>query len=334
VRDPLPSIGMLVAFDAVMAAGSFARAAGRLNLTPAAVSYQVKSLEKLLGSTLFERLADRVVPTALAHELAPESGKILKSTRRFRDRGAATARRAATVRVLAAQTLASLWLLPRIADLIASFPDRRFEIMSWLGGTRPQRLSAPDTELHIEMRWARKDELPPRERAALIAHDSAIPICTPEYRNLYRGLADASSRRRVTLICPLSWPDIWDRWSEHALGERLDAVQKIYFQNSALCIQAAASGVGIAIAHSPLIAAELDSGKLVRAHARALDLAESYYAVDKSGPDLGFFDEFVSWCRRNMRAPANGRDTIDRRTRGMTYDSRRRKRNIGPNASR
>ena len=73
MRDPLPSIGMLVAFEAVMGAGGFARAAARLNLTPAAVSYQVKSLEKLLGSPLFERHADRVVPTALAHSRLPTS---------------------------------------------------------------------------------------------------------------------------------------------------------------------------------------------------------------------------------------------------------------------
>ncbi|MBI3709731.1 MAG: hypothetical protein HY246_18950 [Proteobacteria bacterium] len=210
--------------------------------------------------------------------------------------------------------MASLWLLPRIADLIASFPDRRFEIMSWLGGTGPHRLEAPDTELHIEMRWTRKDELLPGERSALIAADSAIPICTPEYRARYRDLADSSARRRVTLICPLNWPDIWDRWSAHALDLHLDAAQKIYFQNSALCVQAAASGVGIAIAHSALIAAELDGGKLVRAHSQALELAECYYAVDKSGPDLDFFDEFVLWCRRNMCAPADDPELAGDRT--------------------
>ncbi|MBI3709730.1 MAG: LysR family transcriptional regulator [Proteobacteria bacterium] len=109
MRDSLPSIGMLMAFDAVMAAGSFARAAGRLNLTPAAVSYQVKSLEKLLGSTLFERLADRVVPTTLAHELAPESTKILKRARRFRNRGAARARRARAGRQPSASSRRRPW---------------------------------------------------------------------------------------------------------------------------------------------------------------------------------------------------------------------------------
>ena len=301
MRDPLPSIGMLVAFEAVMGAGGFARAAARLNLTPAAVSYQVKSLEKLLGSPLFERHADRVVPTALAHELAAEGTRILHRARRFRERGTSLARRA-TVRVLAAQTLASLWLLPRIADLIASFPDRRFEIMSWLGGTTPQRIETPGTELHIEMRWARSQELPRGERAALLAADSAIPVCTAEYRARFRDLASAPAHRRLTLIHPLNWPEIWDRWSEHALGRRLDGTQEIHFQNSALCVQAAASGVGIAIAHSALIAADLDSGKLVRAHPAALELEESYYAVDKSGGDVAFFDQFAQWCRRHMPA--------------------------------
>lgn len=296
---------MLVAFDAVMGAGGFARAAARLNLTPAAVSYQVKSLERLIGASLFERHADRVVPTALAHELAVEGTRIIHRARRFRDRGATLARRT-MVRVLAAQTLASLWLLPRINDLIASFPDRQFEIMSWLGGTTRQRIGTPGTELHIEIRWAHSDELPRGERSLLIAPDSAIPVCTPEYRARYRDLGETVAQRQLTLIHPLNWPKIWDRWSSHALGRRLNGMPEIHFQNSALCVQAAASGVGIAIAHSALIETELASGKLVRAHVDALDLEESYYAVDKSGADVAFFDQFVMWCRRNMRSLAAG----------------------------
>jgi len=305
MRDPLPSIGMLLAFDAVMATGGFARAAERLNLTPAAISYQVRSLEKLLGSSLFERCADHVVPTTMAHDLAPEAGKLLKRMRRFREHGATFARRAKTVRVLAAQALASLWLMPHIADLIASFPDHRFEIMSWLGGTRLHRMDAEETELHIEMRWAKAEELPTKGRAALIAPDIAIPVCTPGYLGLGRHTSDPHIWRQLTVICPLNWTDIWDRWSVHAFGQTLDVGERIFFHNSALCVQAAFSGVGIAMAHLPLVAHDIAAGRLVAAHPAGLALAERYYAIDKSGVDLAFFEQFADWCRRHMVAPAS-----------------------------
>ncbi|GAB4183377.1 MAG: hypothetical protein OHK0024_23270 [Thalassobaculales bacterium] len=42
------------------------------------------------------------------------------------------------------------------------------------------------------------------------------------------------------------------------------------------------------------------AGRLVAAHPAALPLAERYYALDKSGADLAFFDQFVDWCRRYM----------------------------------
>src|SRR5437588_12127814 len=64
MRDTLPTVQMLLVFEQVTQTGGFARAAQRVNLTPAAVSYQIKRLERLFGAPLFERHADRVTPHA------------------------------------------------------------------------------------------------------------------------------------------------------------------------------------------------------------------------------------------------------------------------------
>ena len=52
----LPPLPWLRAFEAAARHSSFTAAAEELNLTQAAVSHQVRSLEKHLGVTLFERL--------------------------------------------------------------------------------------------------------------------------------------------------------------------------------------------------------------------------------------------------------------------------------------
>ena len=59
-------IETLRSFQAVLATGSFAGAAQQLNLTPSAVSLQMKQLEDYVGQPLFNRSARTVLPTPFA----------------------------------------------------------------------------------------------------------------------------------------------------------------------------------------------------------------------------------------------------------------------------
>ena len=107
-----------------------------------------------------------------------------------------------------------------------------------------------------------------------LAADRAVPICAPDYLASFGRLGDRADWRRITLICPLNWPDIWERYSEAAFGNNISAT-RIHMQNSALCIQAACGGLGVAIAHEPLVASEIASGEMVAAHPFRLPLAET-----------------------------------------------------------
>src|SRR5258706_3895454 len=60
----LPFLNGIRAFEAAARAESFAKAAGELNVTPAAVSRMVQLLEQRLGVPLFERKANRLTLTA------------------------------------------------------------------------------------------------------------------------------------------------------------------------------------------------------------------------------------------------------------------------------
>jgi LysR family transcriptional regulator, glycine cleavage system transcriptional activator len=299
MRDMLPTVQMLLSFEAVIETGGFARAAQRLNLTPAAVSYQIKGLERLFGAPLFERHADRISPTRLAHDLTGSSGDILQRLREFRDRGMAISHQNMTVRLLVTEALASVWLLPRMADLIAHFPDRNFEVVSWLGGNWPFQLGAKERGVHIALRWARSEDLLDGPHVRRLAPDKAIPVCTADYKARLGSLDSIDGWRNATLICPLNWPDIWERYGEAAFGGKINA-PRLFLQNSALCIQAAAGGLGVAIAHQPLVTNDLESGQLVAAHRFTLPLSETYFAVNINESDTALFDRFGQWCSRNM----------------------------------
>src|SRR6185295_12241271 len=70
-------LNLLVVFDAVLEERHVARAAGRLNLTPSAVSHALGRLRNLLNDPLFLRTPKGVVPTVRALELGEPIAEIL-----------------------------------------------------------------------------------------------------------------------------------------------------------------------------------------------------------------------------------------------------------------
>jgi DNA-binding transcriptional LysR family regulator len=70
-------LNLLVLFSVVLEEGHVARAAGRLNLTPSAVSHGLGRLRRLLNDPLFLRTPRGVVPTDRASELAAPVAEIL-----------------------------------------------------------------------------------------------------------------------------------------------------------------------------------------------------------------------------------------------------------------
>ena len=69
--NTLPPLTALRAFDAAARHMSFARAADELNVTPAALSFQIKSLEDHLGAPVFRRLNRAVELTDAGRALGP-----------------------------------------------------------------------------------------------------------------------------------------------------------------------------------------------------------------------------------------------------------------------
>ncbi len=55
MQTRLPPLNSLRAFEASARHRSFTRAADELNVTPAAISHQIKGLEEVLGARLFRR---------------------------------------------------------------------------------------------------------------------------------------------------------------------------------------------------------------------------------------------------------------------------------------
>ena len=118
----LPPLNSLRAFAAVADAGSYVAAADRLNVTQAAVSQQVKALEKRLGVALIERVGRGVELTSSGARLARdlETGFDIIGRGVTRIREAAAAR---PVQVTMSPAFAVEWLMPRIGEFQREHPE-------------------------------------------------------------------------------------------------------------------------------------------------------------------------------------------------------------------
>src|SRR5688572_16836637 len=118
----LPFLNGVRAFEAAARAESFAKAAGELHVTPAAVSRMVQLLEQRLGVPLFERKANRLGLTAAGRAyqagLSPIFDQLANLTAQVT---AMAGSRVLTIGV--GPTFATRWLIPRLADFQKEAPE-------------------------------------------------------------------------------------------------------------------------------------------------------------------------------------------------------------------
>ena len=118
----LPPLSSLRGFEAAARLGSFAKAADELCLTQAAVSHQVRSLEKELGQQLFLRLPRELVLTDAGKDFLATVESALQTLSHGMQR-LAPYNKTATLIVACDPALARHWLVPGLVGFHAANPD-------------------------------------------------------------------------------------------------------------------------------------------------------------------------------------------------------------------
>ena len=122
MNDRLPPLTALRAFDAAARHMSFAKAADELSVTPAALSFQIKSLEDHLGAQVFRRLNRAIELTEAGRALVPGTRDGFASlTAAWR--GARRVTDTSTITVTAGPAFTAKWLAPRMFAFAQDHPD-------------------------------------------------------------------------------------------------------------------------------------------------------------------------------------------------------------------
>jgi len=256
----IPPLNGLRVFEAAARHLSFTKAAEELNVTPGAVSQQIKALEDFLQTPVFRRQKRSLLLTDEAQASLPilregfdklaEAGKILSAKA---DTGRLT--------VSVAPSLASKWLVPRLDRFQEAHP----EIDVWVSADMDVvDFAVDDVDLAIRYGSGRYPGL-------VIDHlmaEKIVPVCSPQLLTSEHPLKSPQDLVHHTLLhdsspdkdenCP-NWP-MWLKAAGvcHKQGER-----GLKFNQSSLVIEAAVAGKGVALAKSALALADLEAARLV-----------------------------------------------------------------------
>jgi DNA-binding transcriptional LysR family regulator len=256
--DRLPPLNALRHFEAVARLGSFAAAAGDLHVTHWAVGKQIRLLEDWFGVPLFERRSRGVVPTdegaALLNDVKGAFARLSSSVTRLRHESI-TRRISGVVRVNALTSFALCWLIPRLADFQARYPDIDVRL-----STTSRRLRYVGDAFDVGVRSG------PEDAAGLMSTtlmpDLRVPACSPVLlqRSPIRTVADLRSH---TFLHSTSTRTAWSDWLREAGAPGLRSARHLNFDHVFLQLGAAAEGLGVTLASLPLIEREIATGRLV-----------------------------------------------------------------------
>ena len=249
----LPPLHAVRAFEAAARHLSVTRAAEELAVTPGAVSRHLRGLEAALGHVLFLRRPSGLVLTAPGSALAEACRTALDS---IADAAAGVRLRPPRLLSIGAYGLfAARFLLPRWAALAAAHPDLAVELHT---SSSPLDLVPARHDAVIAV----TDGAP---RAGLLTHRllpiATVPVCAPSF--LAAGPVDFAS---VPKLHARPRPDDWRRWLDHAGLGAVPAESGSSFESIGLALEAAAAGLGFAIAIEALLGPDLARGAVVRAH--------------------------------------------------------------------
>lgn len=267
----LPPLTALRAFEAAGRHLSFSQGADELNLTPSAISHQIKHLEAHLGVALFRRMHKRL-------SLTPAGEIYLQPLTECFDRiEAATARVAegagsGALNVSLTPTFALRWLVPRLAGFQARHPDLEVRL-----SMNQALVDFRRDNVDMAIRYGNGDW--PGLVAVLVLREDLVPVCSPALAAGDHPLQVPDDLRHFTLLHDLYRPDEWRMWLTAAGAPGVDPTRGLKFNSTTLALEAAIEGLGVAIVNPALIERDRKAGRLIVPIDFQLPLASGHYIV-------------------------------------------------------
>lgn len=271
----LPHVTWLRAFEAAARHNSFTDAANELNITPAAVSQQVRHLEKHLNVSLFERLARGVALTDVGQAYA------LPIRRSFLDIETATQtlfenRPRRAIRVRANTSFAALILAPKLSAFNALYPDISVELSTAVWADR-----FGEETLDLDIRYGHGDW--PETDVRRLGRDHALIVCHPQHAARFGDAVSAEKIAADHVVQIVGCEVDWLRLAElYGLRIRQPAAW-ITADSSLIALQTITRCEAATIVLERYAQDYIDSGQVVSPFEYRLPIERAHYLLVRDG---------------------------------------------------
>lgn len=278
----LPPIHALVAFESAARLGGFAPAAVELCITPSAVSHRVRLLEEFWGVQLFERSPSGV-------RLSSAGLSYLKGVREAFERlaplGIAEPDAQVRVRVSAPPTFARNLLIPRLGEFHGLYPDIGVDVFVVVPlQDKPER-----HDVDIRFGAPPFDDRP----AARLFDDELVALAAPAFL-ARQPLPRAQDLTEAMLLRSPLLP--WKPWFAAVGLERAEPERGAAFADLGLLLEAAASGLGVALCTRRVARQWLESGQLEAILGPPIPSEQTYWLLMRADAPAGVL-AFSEWLR-------------------------------------
>lgn len=249
---------------------TFTAAARELGVSQVAISRQIAILENYLNVSLFERGTRSAKLTEVGRAFGLEISGL------FDDLESATQKiinqeTQSTVSLRVYPTFAHHWLMPRLSDFAARYPDIRIRF-----DTRVEPLDFRGTHLDVAIQLGNGTWRDARSRKLF---DEEVDVfCAQSYLDKLASPPDLARVADYDLLHARYRRRSWEQWAE-AVGADISRHRSMEFDTSLLTFSAAEQGFGMAIGQLGLLDGSLRSGRLVCPFQRPIQTGAAFYVV-------------------------------------------------------
>ncbi len=270
----LPPLNALRAFEAAARTGSYVAAAEELGVSPAAISQQIRKLEDYLGKQMFMRLNNRVVLTDAGHAIRDGTAAALQMIS-DQTEALVSDRSKSRLVISTVESVAEKWLLSRLAAYCRLSPDFRFDL-------RVEPDPADFARHNIDLRIGYDPGLYPEHTTVLLQQDVVLPLCSPAYLDRNPDARKGIEAVPEEDLIHTSWGEnfgshpSWHGWFLKAgLKPRVEG-KGFRVGRSALVLDLARQGLGVALGQRMLAEEDMAAGRLVPLSDISLALGHPY----------------------------------------------------------
>ena len=296
----LSPLNALRAFEAAARHLSFARAADELNVTAAALSHQIKTLETFLDTKLFERRTRSVALTDAGAALYPGLHGAFAQIRQAL--AALEAVNADNVLVVSSPPgFTAKWLAPRIYRFLTAHPDIDARISS-------QQARANFTTDGVDCAIRNSLGPPAGLYHEKIADIRIVVVASERYIAEHGPFRKPQDLTRATLIHDTSLGGIegmpsWADFFEEVGVDHANAGRGVRFSSADHSIDAAVEGSGVLLATELIVCDDLANGRLKKLFDITLATRRAMYFVCPDGrEDVPKIAAFRTWLQDEMAA--------------------------------